>query len=534
MSTLGTMLLWNVALATLLALFVSLLSRLAMFKRRPALAHTLWLLVLAKLVTPPLIPLPVLPSTGGSGKPTPASAVSSEGSSAELSFVAVSPRSVEDLPEARRESGWPWFVLLAGASALGTLVLVVACLVQIGRISRLLRYANSDDERLERLARAAAVQMSARQSPAVCVVDAPLVPFLWVAWSGPVVILPRELALRMSDEQLSCILCHELAHHARRDHWANAFAFLVAALFWWHPVAWWARREMRAAQEICCDGLALAAGAATRHAYAQTLFQALELVQCNRPLWPSVASGFGSRCALKRRFEMIANQHVTERRSWWVAAWLVAGAVSLLCVPTRRATSGEPLLPPDKAQSRPDHDPLHKVKVVERATMNFDSLEATVDPKKHCIFVTETEKSVRTGALRFDLERGVTYTFQASGEAFMTSQTGVDADPFPGLMLYYPTDEEDCYAWRMAVLRPGDKVTFKTPWLIKPDDEVFALAFFLAITPDEHRGSYKLAIKKTREAPVVLNHSDAIIEFFDREISKSQIQFLRNPARAKP
>ena len=30
---------------------------------------------------------------------------------------------------------------------------------------------------------------------------------------------------------------------------------LVAAhvLFWWHPVVWWARREIEAAEEACCD-----------------------------------------------------------------------------------------------------------------------------------------------------------------------------------------------------------------------------------------------------------------------------------------
>src|SRR5436305_10590150 len=45
----------NAALATLLAVAVAPLARRA----RPAVAHALWLLVLVKLVTPPVIPLPV-------------------------------------------------------------------------------------------------------------------------------------------------------------------------------------------------------------------------------------------------------------------------------------------------------------------------------------------------------------------------------------------------------------------------------------------------------------------------------------------
>src|SRR5690242_18040567 len=56
MSTLLLSGLSNAVLAALLALAVAALGRLC---RRPALVHSLWLLVLLKLVTPPLLPLPV-------------------------------------------------------------------------------------------------------------------------------------------------------------------------------------------------------------------------------------------------------------------------------------------------------------------------------------------------------------------------------------------------------------------------------------------------------------------------------------------
>src|SRR5262245_61076457 len=64
MSTIAFTLLWNVVLATMLALLVWPLSRSKRVRRRPGLLHALWLLVLAKLVTPPVIPLPVLPGLG--------------------------------------------------------------------------------------------------------------------------------------------------------------------------------------------------------------------------------------------------------------------------------------------------------------------------------------------------------------------------------------------------------------------------------------------------------------------------------------
>src|SRR4051812_38404526 len=46
----------NALMAAVLALPAAAVARLG---RRPALAHALWLLVLLKLLTPPLIPIPV-------------------------------------------------------------------------------------------------------------------------------------------------------------------------------------------------------------------------------------------------------------------------------------------------------------------------------------------------------------------------------------------------------------------------------------------------------------------------------------------
>ena len=52
----------NAAAAALVACLALVVSRLV---RRPALAHALWLLALVKLVTPPILPLPLLPAWNG-------------------------------------------------------------------------------------------------------------------------------------------------------------------------------------------------------------------------------------------------------------------------------------------------------------------------------------------------------------------------------------------------------------------------------------------------------------------------------------
>ena len=90
----------------------------------------------------------------------------------------------------------------------------------------------------------------------------------------------------------------------------------------------------------------------------------------------------------------------------------------------------------------------------------------------------------------------------AAGEAFMTDSTGNDADPFPGVVLFYGTDEEDGYASRQIVLAPGKSVTFRSPWNIAPTGGRFDVdlqAFFLDLANNPNRGSYTLTIEETGE-----------------------------------
>ncbi len=62
MGALVEIVLSNAVVAALLALAAAALSALC---RRPALAHRLWLLVLLKLVTPPLFPVHLPPAAHG-------------------------------------------------------------------------------------------------------------------------------------------------------------------------------------------------------------------------------------------------------------------------------------------------------------------------------------------------------------------------------------------------------------------------------------------------------------------------------------
>ena len=76
---------------------------------------------------------------------------------------------------------------------------------------------------------------------------------LWTFSPRARLLLPGELMDELSEDAVKTLLVHELAHYRRRDHWVRGLELIAASLFWWHPVVWWAIREIREVEEECCD-----------------------------------------------------------------------------------------------------------------------------------------------------------------------------------------------------------------------------------------------------------------------------------------
>ena len=56
----------------------------------------------------------------------------------------------------------------------------------------------------------------------------------------PLVIFPQRLVERISPNQLRDVLGHEIAHVLRRDHVVVLIQHIVGAVFWPHPLVYWA------------------------------------------------------------------------------------------------------------------------------------------------------------------------------------------------------------------------------------------------------------------------------------------------------
>ncbi|MEP6900075.1 MAG: M56 family metallopeptidase [Rhodanobacter sp.] len=96
-------------------------------------------------------------------------------------------------------------------------------------------------------------------APTVHVADIPA-PRI-VGWRRPVLLTPRDLALRLSNAESEAVLLHELAHVQRGDFGWNLIQRMVLALLWFQPAAWSLYRHLARERELCCDAFAVRHGA---------------------------------------------------------------------------------------------------------------------------------------------------------------------------------------------------------------------------------------------------------------------------------
>ncbi len=109
-------------------------------------------------------------------------------------------------------------------------------------------------------------------------------PLVWCL-GRPLLLLPDALIEDLSRDAWRGILRHELAHLRRRDHWVARLELLGEVAWWWNPLFWLARVQIHKYAELCCDAWVIALGSDTpgRHAYASALLSVCEHLSKPRP-----------------------------------------------------------------------------------------------------------------------------------------------------------------------------------------------------------------------------------------------------------
>ena len=90
----------------------------------------------------------------------------------------------------------------------------------------------------------------------VRVVEGIATPFIW-CFGRLQLVWPESLSHESNKCRSRGMLAHELAHVRRHNHCIVWLEFTVGAIWWWNPVYWFVRRQLRDSAEMACDALAL-------------------------------------------------------------------------------------------------------------------------------------------------------------------------------------------------------------------------------------------------------------------------------------
>jgi len=154
-------------------------------------------------------------------------------------------------------------------------------------------------------------------------------------WS-PVVILPPDWT-EWDESELAAVLAHEEEHVRRRDPLVAFITLINRAIFWFHPLSWWLRREISALSEQACDAAVVSRGHDKDH-YAAIL---LRFARASATMGGRIAP-FGTAMAgagLPRRLRMLETSSRLPpsplRKALITAAYIVTVVICTGATPIR-------------------------------------------------------------------------------------------------------------------------------------------------------------------------------------------------------
>lgn len=288
--------------------------------RAAALRHFMWTAALGALLLLPVL-IAVTPQWGWRATPAQQAAIS-----VSVPTAAAAPR----VPAARPAPLRPYLLPLAWAA--GFLIVAMRFTLGAAKSACMVRRAASSSREMSEFGAGVRLLESS---------EAPM-PLAW-GIRRPAVVLPAEARAWPAD-RLRTVVLHEWMHIVRRDLLAQAVGQAACCLFWFHPLAWLAARQLRKERERACDDAVLLRGIAA-HDYAAHLLELVRGMAARRQQWVS-AAGMAERSDLEARVRALldrrrARQPLSRRAALAVSAAFVAILVPLAALTTyAQATRG--------------------------------------------------------------------------------------------------------------------------------------------------------------------------------------------------
>jgi beta-lactamase regulating signal transducer with metallopeptidase domain/protocatechuate 3,4-dioxygenase beta subunit len=251
---------------------------------------------------------------------------------------------------------FPWLTFFAAVWLVGVLA-GIAKLTLAWRESRRLCNGSTPcaDSRLLAARDRLCHRMAIAPPPALALSDAIPGPML-IGIVRPAILLPAA----HSTGDIDMILAHELAHLRRRDlAWGLLIAF-VNVLYFFHPLVYVLRTELRRAEEAACDSDALFITGSAPHDYGRMLLS-IATSQPRRFHRPAFAAGIiESAATLRTRLRLLAGAREMSRRSLQFSAFFTAVIALAGLIPwqfTPRSSAADDLPPATQLSQTPETRP---------------------------------------------------------------------------------------------------------------------------------------------------------------------------------
>jgi beta-lactamase regulating signal transducer with metallopeptidase domain len=202
----------------------------------------------------------------------------------------------------------PWASIVRALVAVWLIGAVSMAVVTVARLvwfaRQLARFGQRSSE-LETETAEIVRRLGRTRTPRTRLVRGVVSPMLFGVGPWTTLLFPEELFHKLSREARGTLLLHEIAHMCRGDHWVRPLECVATVMYWWHPAVWWSLGEIEASEEECCDHWVMQRLDAPRRCYAEALMDTIDFLCERQAMLPPVASGLGNPRELRERLTRI-------------------------------------------------------------------------------------------------------------------------------------------------------------------------------------------------------------------------------------
>lgn len=301
----------------------------------------------------------------------------------------------------------------------------------------------------------------------------------------PTIFLPRGAA-GWGAIRIRTTLAHECAHVDRRDCLTQLLGDIAVALYWFHPLVWYARRRMITESERACDDQVLRGGVRPER-YASVLVETVRESLLQRQGEPAGVLSMARPSELETRLVSILDPSRSRGRMSWRATLVTASiaivAAVLISAPHLDAAPGEPQTRTPVTIAAPVAD-LHSLRTPAEAQTRLRVTTAEPVADLHSLRAPGGEPDRRRDSIAGPLSERLTLSAEimsaATNTAALRGPDSVLARKLYAQLSRSPTWEGDLVrdrsVWALSQQRDGLLVEPLIESLADPDWRVRAYA----------------------------------------------------------